>query len=65
MDGYLLICTYFQMKIKYQQIKKKLNVGYTFSIRELIMHHNINTDNKSTYFIFRILDYLSYLKYTK
>lgn len=22
MDGYLLICTYFQMKIKYQEIKK-------------------------------------------
>lgn len=24
MDGYLLICTYFQMKMKYQEIKKKI-----------------------------------------
>lgn len=52
------------MKIEYQEIKKKLHVEYTFSIRELIMHHNINTDNKSTYLIFRILDNLSYLNYT-
>lgn len=65
MDGYLLICTYFQMKMNYQEIKKKLHVIFTFSIRELIMHHNINTDNKSTYLIFRILDNLSYLIYTK
>lgn len=64
MDGYMLIYTYFQMKIEYQEIKKKLHVEYTFSIRELIMHHNINTDNKSTYLIFRILDNLSYLIYT-
>lgn len=63
MDGYLLVCTYFQMKMKYQEIK--LHVEHTFSIRELIMHHNINTDNKSTYLIFRILDNLSYLIYTK